>query len=106
MRLIIKANTGESVYPWKTSIRELVIIELYTRANISAIKKRVWSSCFECEIQGQLARKNEQQISVSVIQIKDSRYVLLHFRYHNKDTAHSRVRTITFSFAHHYSTMQ
>ena len=63
------------------------------------------SSCYEYEIQGQLPSNNEQQISVSVIRIKDFRYVLLHVRYHNKDSTHSGVGKITFSLAQHFSTV-
>ena len=61
---------------------------------------KLWSLYFELGNQGHLTMKNEQQISVLVIQIKDSRYGLLRFRYHNKQTTHSRVCEITISFVH------
>ena len=61
---------------------------------------KLWSLYFGLGNQGHLTMKNEQQISVLVIQIKDSRYGLLRFRYHNKQTTHSRVCEITISFVH------
>ena len=73
-----------------------MIIDGYIWVNMN----KLWSLYFELGNQGHLTMKNEQQISVLVIQIKDSRYGLLQFRYHNKQTTHSRVCEITISFVH------
>ena len=73
-----------------------MIVDGYIWVNMN----KLWSLYFELENQGHLTMKNEQQISVLVIQIKDSRYGLLRFRYHNKQTTHSRVCEITISFVH------
>ena len=77
-------------------IKILMIIDGYIWVNMN----KLWSLYFELGNQGHLTMKNEQQISVLVIQIKDSRYGLLRFRYHNKQTTHSRVCEITISFVH------
>ena len=77
-------------------IKIWMIIDGYIWVNMN----KLWSLYFELGNQGHLTMKNEQQISVLVIQIKDSRYGLLRFRYHNKQTTHSRVCEITISFVH------
>ena len=77
-------------------IKIWMIIDGYIWVNMN----KLWSLYFELGNQGHLTMKNEQQISVLVIQIKDSRYGLLQFRYHNKQTTHSRVCEITISFVH------
>ena len=77
-------------------IKIWMIIDGYIWVNMN----KLWSLYFELGNQGHLTMKNEQQISVLVIQIKDSRYGLLRFRYHNKQTTHARVCEITISFVH------
>ena len=95
----LNINVIPSSMNWLTnnqSIMRWMIIDGYIWVNMN----KLWSLYFELGNQGHLTMKNEQQISVLVIQIKDSRYGLLQFRYHNKQTTHSRVCEITISFVH------
>ena len=100
----LNINVIPSNMNWLTSnqcisilmIKIWMIIDGYIWVNMN----KLWSLYFELGNQGHLTMKNEQQISVLVIQIKDSRYGLLRFRYHNKQTTHSHVCEITISFVH------
>ena len=100
----LNINVMPSSMNWLTNnqsiMRQMINIWMIIDGYIWVNMNKLWSLYFELENQGHLTMKNEQQISVLVIQIKDSRYGLLQFRYHNKQTTHSRVCEITISFVH------
>ena len=100
----LNINVIPSSMNWLTNnqsiMRQMINIWMIIDGYIWVNMNKLWSLYFELGNQGHLTMKNEQQISVLVIQIKDSRYGLLQFRYHNKQTTHSRVCEITISFVH------
>ena len=100
----LNINVIPSSMNWLTNnqsiMRQMIKIWMIIDGYIWVNMNKLWSLYFELGNQGHLTMKNEQQISVLVIQIKDSRYGLLQFRYHNKQTTHSRVCEITISFVH------
>ena len=100
----LNINVMPSSMNWLTNnqsiMRQMINIWMIIDGYIWVNMNKLWSLYFELGNQGHLTMKNEQQISVLVIQIKDSRYGLLQFRYHNKQTTHSRVCEITISFVH------
>ena len=100
----LNINVIPSSINWLTknqrTMRQMINIWMIIDGYIWVNMNKLWSLYFELGNQGHLTMKNEQQISVLVIQIKDSRYGLLQFRYHNKQTTHSRVCEITISFVH------